>query len=51
MNSSPNPTVREFQEQPKGISQKTAIIVVTTMVNSHIHNDTNLEVNGNKILC
>jgi len=51
MNSSPNPTMREFQEQPKDIPKKTAVIVVATMVNSHIHNDANLEVNGNKILC
>jgi len=51
MNSSPNPTMTEFQEQPKGIPQNTAIILVTTMVNSHIHNDANLEVNGNKSLC
>ena len=41
----------EFQELPKGISQKTEIILVTTKVNSHIHNVANLEVNGNKSLC
>jgi len=51
MNSSHNPTMREFLKQPKGIPQKTAIILFTTMVNSHIHNGANLEVNGNKILC